>query len=157
MNFYESSKVVHFKRWHPDNDYYGLSALEAGRITIASDKAMSEWNRNTFGKDNGVPAGIVNVKDFVSDADFERIKREWRQSYGGPQRRTAFLRGGGIEWQNIGLSRGVPRPRVMRLPPSLPSPIQTMPCGFPLTSSARSSHRRVPSPPHLRPPPQRGL
>jgi HK97 family phage portal protein len=100
----EAAEVVHFKRWHPDNDYYGLSALEAARVTIASDKAMSEWNRSTFGKDNGVPAGIVNVKDFVSDADFERIKREWRQSYGGPQRRTAFLRGGGIEWQNIGLS-----------------------------------------------------
>ncbi|HLV35859.1 MAG TPA: phage portal protein, partial [Spirillospora sp.] len=100
----ETVEVVHFKRWHPANDYYGLSALEAGRVTIASDRAMAEWNRSTFGRDNGVPAGIVNVKEYVSDADFERIKRDWRQSYGGPQRRTAFLRGGGIEWQNIGLS-----------------------------------------------------
>jgi phage portal protein BeeE len=65
---------------------------------------MAEWNRNTFGKDNGVPAGIVVVKDTMSPADFERIKREWRQSYGGPQRRTAFLRGSDIQWQNIGLS-----------------------------------------------------
>ncbi len=44
------------------------------------------------------------MKEGTTDADLERIKREWRQSYGGPQRRTAFLRGGGIEWQNIGLS-----------------------------------------------------
>ena len=73
-------------------------------MAITGDQAMAAWNRNTFSKDNGVPAGIVNVKEFVSDSDFERIKREWRQSYGGPQRRTAFLRGGGIEWQNIGLS-----------------------------------------------------
>ncbi|MEO8611695.1 MAG: phage portal protein [Chloroflexota bacterium] len=100
----DPSEVVHFKRWHPSNDYYGLSALEAARLSITSDQAMAEWNRNTFGKDNGVPAGIVNIKDFVSDSDFDRIKREWRQSYGGPQRKTAFLRGGGIEWQNIGLS-----------------------------------------------------
>ena len=100
----DPTEVVHFKRWHPSNDYYGLSALEAARLSITSDQAMAEWNRNTFGKDNGVPAGIVNIKDFVSDSDFDRIKREWRQSYGGPQRRTAFLRGGGIEWQNIGLS-----------------------------------------------------
>ncbi|MBZ0295744.1 MAG: phage portal protein, partial [Anaerolineae bacterium] len=95
---------VHFRRWHPGNDYYGLSALEAARLAVHSDRAMAEWNHNTFGRDNGVPAGIVNVKEFVSDSDFERIKREWRQSYGGPQRRTAFLRGGGIEWHNIGLS-----------------------------------------------------
>lgn len=97
-------EVIHFKRWHPANDYYGLSALEAAHLAISSDRAMALWNQNTFGMDNGVPAGIVTIKDFVSDTDFERIKREWRQSYGGPQRRTAFLRGGGIQWQNIGLS-----------------------------------------------------
>lgn len=100
----DPAEVVHFKRWNPANDYYGLSALEAARLAVASDRAMAEWNRNTFGRDNGVPAGIVHIKELVSDADFERIKREWRQSYGGPQRRTAFLRGGGIEWQNIGLN-----------------------------------------------------
>lgn len=97
-------EVVHFKRWHPSDDLYGLSALEAARLAVTSDRAMSEWNRNTFGQDNGVPAGIVTVKDYVSDSDFERIKAEWRQSYGGPQRRTAFLRGGTVEWHNIGLS-----------------------------------------------------
>lgn len=100
----EPVEVVHFKRWHPSNDYYGLSALEAARLSILSDQAMARWNHNSFGQDNGVPAGIVKVEESVSDADFERIKREWRQSYGGPQRRTAFLRGGGIAWQDIGLS-----------------------------------------------------
>jgi HK97 family phage portal protein len=97
-------EVVHFKRWHPANDYYGLSALEAARLAIQSDRAMAHWNYNTFGKDNGVPAGVVSIKDFISDADFERLKREWRSSYGGTSRRTAFLRGGSVEWQNIGLT-----------------------------------------------------
>lgn len=97
-------EVIHFKRWHPLNDYYGLSALEAARLAVTSDRAMAEWNRSTFGQDNGVPAGIVSIKDNINDADYERIKREWRQSYGGPQRRTAFLRGGSIEWKNIGLN-----------------------------------------------------
>ncbi|MBL8161111.1 MAG: phage portal protein [Anaerolineae bacterium] len=98
------TEVVHFKRWHPANDYYGLSALEASRLAVLGDRAMAEWNRSTFSRDQGVPAGIVHIKEFVSDADFERIRREWQQSYGGPQRRTAFLRGGAIEWQNIGLN-----------------------------------------------------
>jgi HK97 family phage portal protein len=97
-------EVVHFKRWHPSNDLYGFSALEAARLALLSDRAMAEWNRNTFGQDNGVPAGIVSVKDPMTDADFERLKREWRTSYGGTQRRTAFLRGGAVEWQSIGLS-----------------------------------------------------
>jgi HK97 family phage portal protein len=101
----ETEEVIHFKRWHPANDYYGLSALEAARLAVLSDKAMAEWNRNTFGMDNGVPAGMVVVKNNPSEADFERMKREWRASYGGTQRRTAFLRGTDIEWKTIGLSQ----------------------------------------------------
>jgi HK97 family phage portal protein len=100
----EPAEVVHFRRWNPAKDYYGLSALEAGRIAVQSDRAMAEWNRNSFGQDQGVPAGIVSIQDNVSEADYERIKREWRQSYGGTQRKTAFLRGGTMTWQNIGLS-----------------------------------------------------
>jgi HK97 family phage portal protein len=45
----EAVEVVHFKRWHPANDYYGLSALEAARVTLHTDKAMAQWNFNTFG------------------------------------------------------------------------------------------------------------
>ena len=100
----EAAEVIHFKRWHPTDDYYGLSALEAARLAVNSDRAMAQWNQGTFGQDHGVPAGVVNIKEYVSDTDFERIKREWRQSYGGGQRRTAFLRGGAIEWQHIGLN-----------------------------------------------------
>lgn len=100
----EAVEVVHFKRWHPANDYYGLSPLEAARLAVDSDRSMARWNNNTFGKDNGVPAGIVNIVDYVTDDDYERIKREWRNSYGGGQRKTAFLRGGNVEWQHIGMS-----------------------------------------------------
>ena len=100
----DAVEVIHFRRWHPGNDYYGLSPISSARAAVLSDKHMADWNRNTFGKDNGVPAGIVNIQEFISDTDFERIKREWRNNYGGTGRKTAFLRGGSIEWQNIGLS-----------------------------------------------------
>ena len=97
-------EVLHFQRWHPGNDFYGLSPISAARNAVLSDRHMSDWNRHTFGKDSGVPAGIVNIRDFISDSDFERMKREWRSNYGGTSRRTAFLRGGAVEWQHIGLS-----------------------------------------------------
>lgn len=100
----ETVEVIHFKRWHPNNDYYGLSALSAARVALQADRAMSQWNANTFGRDFGVPAGIVNIRENIPDRDFERLKQEWRSTYGSGQRRTAFLRGGQMEWVNIGLS-----------------------------------------------------
>ncbi len=52
-----------------------------------------------------VPAGIVSIKERVTDADYERLKREWRTAYGGRERKTAFLRGASVEWHNVGLSQ----------------------------------------------------
>lgn len=100
----EPVEVIHFKRWHPLNDYYGLSALQAAANAVHTDRAMSDWNRNTFGQDNGVPAGIVTLPETTPDTDFERIKREWRTSYGGTQHKTAFLRAGEVTWQSISRS-----------------------------------------------------
>jgi HK97 family phage portal protein len=100
----ERVEVIHFKRWHPRNDYYGLSALQAASVAVHTDRAMASWNRNTFGQDNGVPTGIVTLPETTSKTDFERIQREWRSSYGGGQRRTAFVRAGGVTWQGISSS-----------------------------------------------------
>jgi HK97 family phage portal protein len=101
----DAAEVVHFRRWHPANDYYGLSALEAARLAVESDRAMADWNRRYFGEGMAVPAGIVAIRERVNDADFERLKREWRTAYGGRERKTAFLRGAAVEWHNVGLSQ----------------------------------------------------
>ena len=101
----DAAEVVHFRRWHPSNDYYGLSALEAARLAVEADRAMAEWNRRYFGEGMAVPAGIVAIRERVSDSDYERLQREWRLAYGGRERRTAFLRGASVEWHNVGLSQ----------------------------------------------------
>ena len=101
----DAAEVVHFRRWHPANDYYGLSALEAARLAVEADRAMADWNRRHFSEGYAVPAGIVAIRDRVNDADFERIKREWRASYGGRERKTAFVRGAAVEWHGVGLSQ----------------------------------------------------
>lgn len=100
----EAVEVVHFKRWHPLNDYYGLSALQAAANSVHTDKAMAQWNRNTFGQDNAVPSGIVTLPETTAEPDYERIKREWVSSYGATQRKTAFLRSGNVTWQSISRS-----------------------------------------------------
>jgi HK97 family phage portal protein len=101
----DAAEVVHFRRWHPGNDYYGLSALEAARLAVEADRAMADWNRRYFGEGMAVPAGIVAIRERISDTDYERLQREWRSAYGGRERRTAFLRGAAVEWHSVGLSQ----------------------------------------------------
>lgn len=100
----DPDSVIHFRRFHPLNDYYGLSPIEAASLEINSDMAMARWNNNYFGKDMGIPAGVVNIKNAVNDGDYERIQTEWRRSYGGTQRKTAFIRGADVTYEAIGLA-----------------------------------------------------
>lgn len=98
------NEVVHFKSFHPLSDYYGLSALEVLALTTQTDVAMKEWDRNFFGFNNGVPAGIVNVKKPITQIEFDMLKEQWLENYGGRQRKTAFLKADEVSYQDIGLS-----------------------------------------------------
>lgn len=100
----DADQVSHFKTLDPTNDLYGMSILESIAPNVQSDIAMSQWNRHFFDQESAVPTGIVSIKSSIADTDYDRLQSEWRKSYGGTSRRTAFLRGADIEFQPIGLS-----------------------------------------------------
>ena len=101
----DAIEVLHFRRWHPSNDFYGLSPISAARCAVLSDRHMADWNRNTFGHDNGVPGRHRQHPRLPSVIPTSNASNaNGAKNYGGAQRRTAFLRGGNIEWQHIGLS-----------------------------------------------------
>jgi len=101
----DADEVIHFKRWNPTNDLYGLSPLEAAAIASQTDRHMAIWNRNFFSQEKAIPAGLVTIRNMVSDSDYTRIIREFRESFGGTERKTAFIRGADVSWADIGLSQ----------------------------------------------------
>ncbi len=100
-------EIIHFKRPNviSDDDLYGLGDLAPAATAAQTGVDMARWNRQMFSRDQAVPAGVVSVENNVSDADFERLKKEWRESYGAGARRTAFIRGSKVQFQGIGLSQ----------------------------------------------------
>ena len=100
-------EVIHFRAPNPVlvDTLYGLGDLAVAALAAQTGREMAEWNRKMFARDFAVPAGVVNIETNMSDSDYERMKAEWRTSYGGKERRTAFLRGGKVQFQPIGLSQ----------------------------------------------------
>lgn len=84
-------QVTHFKKGNPYTPYYGLTALEALRVEVDSDRSMALWNAQFFGEDVAVPAGIVVVPDTVSDEELKRVSDEFNAKH-GERRRTAFIK-----------------------------------------------------------------
>lgn len=103
----DPAEVIHFRLSNfiaPDG-LYGLSKLTTAALSAQTGLAMQRWNRSMFTQDYAVPAGIVSVPETMSDAQFDRVNTEWRESYGSQGRKTAIIRGGHITWQSVGLSQ----------------------------------------------------
>lgn len=86
-------EIIHIKRWHPNNAFWGLSRLSAAMIEVDSDDKMARWNQNFFGPRNAVPNMAVEIQGQQSDQEFEKMRREWYER-GGLARETVFFRTG---------------------------------------------------------------
>lgn len=97
----DTREVVHFKWFHPLDDYRGLSPIQVLVHQLLGDQSAVRWNANFFNKDNAIPAGVVTIKSMIDDDTYKRIVKEWRESYGDGQRKTAFVRGSDMEYSTI--------------------------------------------------------
>lgn len=96
--------VTHFKKYNPFSRYVGMSAMEALRIEVESDRSMAIWNKQYFADDVFSPAGILVVDETLSDAEKERLETELQGKH-GPRRRTMVVRSrpGATTWNDAGL------------------------------------------------------
>lgn len=76
--------IIHFKKPHPYNDFYGLSPLSIIASRIDTDNYMREFVKAYF-VNAGVPGGILNIKQSVSPEVKEQIRQGFRTNFGGPR------------------------------------------------------------------------
>lgn len=94
-------QIVHFRGWHNNNEFVGLSPVESFATDAIGDMAMSQWNANFFNKNNAKAAGALTFADLIPDVEWNRLKSEFKREYGGTERQLMMLRGvgqGGVQW-----------------------------------------------------------
>jgi len=101
--------VLHMRLFHPLDDHYGLSPLEAAACAIDIHNAAGGWNKALL--DNAArPSGALVYKGGeaganLSEDQFERLKRELAENYSGPANAgRSLLLEGGLDWKPMGLS-----------------------------------------------------
>ncbi len=60
--FTRMSRVLHLKNYHPTNQHYGLSCLEAANYPIDLHLQATNWNRRLL-KNGARPSGALIIKD----------------------------------------------------------------------------------------------
>lgn len=94
--------IIHHKLFHPTNDWYGLSPLQAAARVIRTDNKAADWNYALI--DNQArPSGALISPTAVNDDVYDRLKGEILEGFQGNPGLPLFLEGG-LTWQQFSLS-----------------------------------------------------
>lgn len=99
--------ILHLTLFHPLDDHYGLSPLEAASQAVDIHNTASNWNKALL--DNAArPSGaLVYATDAgaLSDEQFDRLKDELEANYQGAMNAgRPLLLEGGLDWKPMSLS-----------------------------------------------------
>jgi HK97 family phage portal protein len=105
----DMSPILHLKLFHPTNDHYGLSPLEAAAASVDLHNAAAAWNKSLL--DNAArPSGALVYKgpegaENLTGEQFDRLKSELEDAYqGSANAGRPLVLDGGLEWRSMSLS-----------------------------------------------------
>ena len=99
--------VLHTRLFHPVNDHYGMSPIEAAATAIDIHNTASGWNKALL--DNSArPSGALVYaasNGQMTDEQFARLKSELETNYQGASHAgRPLLLEGGLDWKPLSLS-----------------------------------------------------
>ena len=100
--------ILHLTMFHPTDDHYGLSPLEAAQTSLDVHNAAASWNKALL--DNSArPSGalVYAAADAgnLTEEQFERLKKELEEGYQGAMNAgRPLLLEGGLDWKSMSMS-----------------------------------------------------
>ncbi|MGE5510156.1 MAG: phage portal protein [Bacteroidota bacterium] len=99
--------VLHMKLFHPANDHYGMSPLEAAATAIDIHNSASRWNKALL--DNSArPSGALvyaSREGNLTPEQYERLKAELERGFqGAVNAGRPLLLEGGLDWKSMSLT-----------------------------------------------------
>ncbi len=102
----ELSPVCHIRAFHPTDDHYGLSPMQAAASAVDVHNAASRWSKGLL--DNAArPSGaIVHLgEQELSPEQFDRLSVELEANHQGARNAgRPMLLEGGLDWKPMGFS-----------------------------------------------------
>lgn len=100
------SAVLHLKLFHPLNDWYGMSPIEAAATAIDQHNAVAQHNLSLL-QNGGRPSGALLMKgtNYQTQEQKQEFVDDFREAYSGEgQAGKIMVMEGDLAWQEMGLS-----------------------------------------------------
>lgn len=103
------SSILHLKSFHPSNDHYGLSPMQAAARAIDVHSAASSWSKSLL--DNAArPSGAIvyrgpDGQGTLPSEQYDRLVNEIESNHAGAMNAgRPMLLEGGLDWKPMGFS-----------------------------------------------------
>ena len=100
--------ILHLTLFHPQDDHYGLSPLEAAQTSLDVHNAAASWNKallDNSARPSGALVYAATEAGNLSDEQFERLKTELEEGYQGAMNAgRPLLLEGGLDWKSMSMS-----------------------------------------------------
>lgn len=106
-----SCSVRHLKTFHPRNDLYGMSPIEAAAFSLDQHNAVGMWNLSLL-QNSARPSGMIIIKDAsgtpggaLEPNQRENLIAQIKEQYASASNAGKIMVGeGGMEWKEMGFS-----------------------------------------------------
>ncbi|MBI1650835.1 phage portal protein [Hyphomicrobium sulfonivorans] len=99
--------ILHTRLFHPDNDHYGMSPIEAAASAIDIHNQASAWNKALLDNSARPSGALVYAANGgnLTEAQFGRLRRELEEAFQGARNAgRPMLLEGGLDWKPLSLS-----------------------------------------------------
>jgi HK97 family phage portal protein len=99
-----NESILHLKTFHPLNDWYGMSPIEAAARTIDQNNEAKAWSVSLL--QNGArPSGALVIQGNLNDDQFYRMENQLHDKCAGAKNAgKPMLLEGGLDWKEMTLS-----------------------------------------------------
>lgn len=105
------SRILHAKTFHPLDDWYGMSPLEAAAFSIDQHNDAAKWNASLL-QNSGRPSGALVYRPVTADGNDtltheqrQNLKAELESHYqGGNNAGRPLVLEGGLDWKEMALN-----------------------------------------------------
>ena len=105
----EVSPICHVKSFHPQDDHYGFSPMQAAAMAVDVHNSASRWSKSLL--DNAArPSGALvwsggDSQSSLADDQFQRLSQEIENFHQGARNAgRPMLLEGGLDWKPMGFS-----------------------------------------------------
>jgi HK97 family phage portal protein len=100
---FKPEEILHLKLFNPTDDWYGMSPLEAAAKGVDISNMLMSWNYKLLENDCRPPGGL-STESNLTDAQFERVKKDLKEKYQGYENAgEPLLLEGGLKWQSFSI------------------------------------------------------